>query len=76
MLFLFIQNGIAQNNFKFDDSNYQTLINRSKAEQKTIFLMLYASWCPHCAKMKSEVLNDTLVTDLLSKNYICACYIK
>lgn len=72
MLFLFIQNGIAQNNFKFDDSNYQTLINRSKAEQKPIFLMLYASWCPHCAKMKSEVLNDTLVTDLLSKNYICA----
>ena len=34
--------------------------------------MLYASWCPHCAKMKSEVLKDTVVTNLLSKNYICA----
>ena len=71
-LFIFTQNGIAQNNFKFDESDYQTIIKKSKAEKKPIFIMLYATWCPHCNKMKKEVLNDTLVTNLLSKNYICA----
>jgi thioredoxin-related protein len=71
-LFIFIPKGIAQNNFKFDDSDYQTLLQKSKIAQKPIFLMLYASWCPHCAKMKSEVLKDTAVTNLLSKNYVCA----
>ncbi|MDD5150516.1 MAG: thioredoxin family protein [Flavobacterium sp.] len=70
--FLFIPNGIAQNNFKFDESNYETLIQKSKETQKPIFLMLYATWCPHCAKMENEVLKDTTVTNLLSKNYICA----
>jgi thioredoxin-related protein len=70
--FIFIPNGIAQNNFKLDQSDYQTIIQKSKAEKKPVFLMLYASWCPHCAKMKSEVLKDTGVTNLLSKNYICA----
>ena len=69
---LFISKGIAQNNFKFDDSDYQTLIQKSKTTQKPIFLMLYASWCPHCAKMKSEVLKDTAVIHLLNKNYVCA----
>ena len=71
-LFIFVQNGIAQNNFKFDESNYQTIIMRSKAEKKPVFLMLYATWCPHCNKMKKDVLTDTLVTNLLSKNYIYA----
>lgn len=71
-LFIFAQNGIAQNNFKFDESNYQTIIMRSKAEKKPVFLMLYATWCPHCNKMKKDVLTDTLVTNLLSKNYIYA----
>jgi thiol-disulfide isomerase/thioredoxin len=35
-------------------------------------LMLHASWCPHCAKMKSTVLKDEKVIQLLSANYICA----
>lgn len=70
--FLFIPNGIAQNNFKFDESNYETILQKSKTEKKPIFLMLYATWCPHCAIMKSEVFKDTVVTNLLSKNYISA----
>lgn len=71
LFFLFIPNGIAQNHFQFDESNYETIIQKSKTEKKPIFLMLYATWCPHCAKMKSEVFQDTVVTNLLSKNYIC-----
>ena len=71
-LFIYTQNGIAQNNFKFDDSDYHIIMKKSEAEHKPVFLMIYASWCPHCAKMKKEVLNDPLVTNLLSKNYICA----
>ncbi|HEY6143454.1 MAG TPA: thioredoxin family protein [Flavobacterium sp.] len=73
-LFFFLiltSNGIAQNNFKFDESNYQTSIQKSKTEKKPLLLMIYATWCPHCEKMKNEVLNDTSVIDLLSKNYIC-----
>lgn len=71
-LFFIAQNGIAQNNFKFDESSYQTIIKKSKEEQKLVLLMLYATWCPHCAKMKSEVLTDPLVINLLDKNFICS----
>lgn len=71
-LFIFAQNAIAQNNFKFDESSYQTIIKKSKTDHKPVLLMLYATWCPHCAKMKSEVLTDPNVIDVLDKNYICS----
>lgn len=70
--FIFTQIGIAQSDFKFDESNYETILQKSQTEKKSILLMLYASWCPHCTKMKNEVLTDASVIDLLSKNYICA----
>ena len=69
--FIISFNAIAQTNFQFEENDYQSILQKSKAEQKPIFLMLYASWCPHCNKMKNEALKDLSVTNLLSKNYIC-----
>jgi len=71
-LLIFTQFDFAQNNFNLDKIDYQTLVKKSKAEKKPIFLMLYATWCPHCAIMKSEVLKDSEVTNLLNKNFICS----
>lgn len=34
--------------------------------------MIYATWCPHCNKMKSEVFTDPLVADFFNNNYITA----
>ncbi len=32
--------------------------------------MVYATWCPHCNKMKSTVLKDPAVIDFFNANYI------
>ena len=71
LAFLFVQNAIAQSNLKFDTSDYQSALNRAKTEKKPIFLMLYATWCPHCHKMQNEVLNDPTIVALLNQNFIC-----
>lgn len=70
-LLFFIQNGIAQHNLKFDEGDYQSVLNRAKIEKKPIFIMLYATWCPHCHKMQNEVLTNPGIMDVLSKNFIC-----
>ena len=62
----------AQNKLDFDESGYKSVIERSKKEHKPIFYMLYASWCAHCNKMKSEVFTDTLVINFMKKNFVCA----
>lgn len=71
-LLIFTQIGFAQSELQFDESDYQTIIQKSKTEKKPVFLMIYANWCPHCTKMKNEVLTNAAVIDLLSKNFICA----
>lgn len=62
----------AQDKLAFDESGYKAVLARSKAEHKPIFYMLYASWCAHCNKMKSEVFTDTLVINYMKKNFVCA----
>lgn len=62
----------AQNILEFDESGYKSVKERSVKEHKPIFYMLYASWCAHCNKMKSEVFTDTLVVNYMKKNFICA----
>ena len=62
----------AQNKLDFDESGYQSVLARSKKEKKPIFYMMYATWCAHCNKMKSEVFTDTLVINFMNKNFVCA----
>jgi thioredoxin-related protein len=75
LIFLFIVTLLpvtAQQKLDFDESGYQSILARAKKEQKPIFYMMYASWCSHCNKMKSEVFTDTLVINFMKKNFICA----
>lgn len=62
----------AQKKLDFDESGYQSVLARSKREKKPVFYMMYATWCAHCNKMKSEVFTDTLVINFMNKNFICA----
>ncbi len=62
----------AQHEVHFDDSKYQQILLRSKKEHKPIFYLIYASWCPHCTKMKNEVFKDSALANFMNKNFICA----
>ncbi len=62
----------GQKKLDFDESGYQSVLARSKKEKKPIFYMMYATWCAHCNKMKSEVFTDTLVINFMNKNFVCA----
>ena len=71
-LLLFSTFTIAQTEVHFDESGYQSVLNRSKKEHKPIFYMVYATWCSHCNKMKKEVFKDSVVANFMNKNFVCA----
>lgn len=74
LLFLFVvlqQTVQAQNQFTTDGILYKTALENTKTQNKPVFVMLYADWCPHCNQMKKEVFSDAKVMDFLNKNYIC-----
>lgn len=73
LLFLFVslQTVKSQNQFTVDGITYKTALENAKTQDKPVFVMLYADWCPHCNQMKKEIFSDQNVMDFLNKNYIC-----
>lgn len=62
----------AQNNVNFREGTFTEILKIAKAEGKPVLYMCYASWCPHCNKMKKEVMTDSLVADFYNRNFVCA----
>src|SRR6476619_8220068 len=54
----------------FIENDYKLALELSKTSKKPIFVMVYATWCPHCNKMKATVLKDPAVIDFFNANYI------
>lgn len=72
LLLFSAQKTVAQNSIAFEESNYETIIQKSKTAKRPVFYMIYATWCPHCNKMKKEVFTDKKVIDFLNSNFINA----
>jgi len=72
LFLLFFTVGVVAQEVRFDDSGYAAVLKRSKTEHKPVFFLLYANWCPHCTKMKSEVFKDPAVAEFMNANFICA----
>lgn len=71
LLILFIHAGNAQNQFVHDDISYKDALVKAKQENKPVFVMLFATWCPHCNVMKNSTFQDTSVMTFLESNYVC-----
>ena len=71
LFFISMETSFAQKQTLFLDKDFYAAVLQSKVEKKPIVLMLYATWCAHCNKMKNEIFTDTDVINYYSKNFIC-----
>ncbi len=67
-----IQLFFPQQNIKFEDSDFATILTKAKTEKKLIFLDAYTSWCGPCKLMERNVFTDTNVAEYYNKNFINA----
>ncbi len=72
LLLLMTWTSNAQDGIEFKEGTFPELMAMAKAANKPLMLMCYAEWCPHCKKMKSEVLNTAEVASFFNANFICA----
>jgi len=63
---------VAQQTIQLSETGLNAALEKSKVENKPVFFMCYASWCPHCKAMKNKVFTDPTVADFYNKNFICA----
>lgn len=61
----------SQSQTLFPDRKYDETLALSKAADKPLVMLFYATWCPHCNKMKNEIFTDSQVIDFYKKSFIC-----
>ena len=61
----------AQSKIHFENISLDKAQMISTYQDKPIFLMGFASWCPHCKNMSENVFTDSLVADFYNENFIC-----
>ncbi len=71
LLWLVALSATAQNTLVFEENGFKAAMAKAKAENKILFYMLYADWCPHCKKMKAEVFTDPKVIAFMSQHFVC-----
>ncbi len=71
LIILNAQTTRSQSGILLSESGLSTALEKAKAEKKSVFLMCYMSWCPHCKKMMTKVFKDTAVADFYNRNFIC-----
>lgn len=45
-------------------------INKARQENKHVFIQIGGNWCPWCVKLHNFLNSDSVLTDILSKNYV------
>src|SRR4051812_12120404 len=58
---------------KFEkDLSWAEILEKSRVENKCIFLDIYATWCVPCKKMDNEVYPDIKLAEVFSEKFISA----
>jgi len=64
--------GYTQDSLSYDFVQLESILERSKVENKPVFYMVYTDWCPYCNNMKATTMIDPEVISFLNSNYIFA----
>lgn len=59
---------------QFYETNWQQVLDKAKAENKPIFLDIYASWCGPCKMLKKKTFVNKEVAEYFNKNFINASF--
>ncbi len=57
---------------QFEDATFQELIAKAKEQNKLVFIDFYASWCPPCKMMASQVFPQKKVGDYFNATFVNA----
>ena len=71
LLFTTCQVVVAQQYLQFSEGSLNESLEKSKVEHKLVFLFCYASWCPHCKKMRETLFTDPSVATFYNQHFIC-----
>ena len=64
------ESGDSKDGIKFYEGSWESVLAKAKAEQKPIFLDIYASWCGPCKMLKKKSFSDKEVGTFFNTNFV------
>lgn len=65
--------GFAQG-VEFRDISFAGALKAAKAENKTVFMDCYTSWCGPCKMMTNDIFPQEKVGKYMNENFVCVKY--
>ena len=60
----------AQAQMSIPPRSFQEVVDRAQSQRTPILVEVYASWCPYCQRMQTEVYADATVQNYLDDHFI------
>ena len=54
----------------FEKGNWESVLKKAQAEDKLVFLDVYASWCGPCKMLKAKTFPDSNVGEFFNQNFV------
>jgi thioredoxin 1 len=64
------ESGDSKDGIKFYEGSWDSALAKAKAEQKPIFLDIYASWCGPCKMLKKKSFSDKEVGTFFNASFV------
>ncbi len=65
------QTAVGQQSVQFAESGLAAALEQSRITQKPVLFFCFASWCPHCKKMRETLFTDNSVAAYYNQHFIC-----
>ena len=66
----FKSNALAQG-IVWQKGNFESILNKAKAEKKFIYVDIFATWCGLCKQMDAEVFTNPELGKIFNESFIC-----
>lgn len=60
----------AEQGIQFIEQDWSKALKQAKAENKLVFLDIYATWCGPCKMLKKNTFSDAVVAEFFNKTFI------
>ena len=69
-LLLIIQFSTNAQGIQWQTGNFESILNKAKAQKKLIYVDIYTTWCTPCKQMDAEVFTNANVGKIFNDNFI------
>ena len=71
VVIFFLNAQLSAQGINWQKGNFESILNKAKAEKKLVYVDIFTTWCGLCKKMDTEVFTNQEVSKTFNENFIC-----